>query len=239
MAARLGVFLIVWLWLLPLGEVPRPLMVVWNVGQGQWVTVRDERGCWHFDAGGESAPWRQVMRLCRHLPNYLSLSHWDWDHIGFVAQMAYHLPNTCLLHEPPGSATARKARIVERIGRCSIPPTYPFWENPAVTDSSNALSRVLHWRGILIPGDSTRHEEAVWRQTLDLRSVRILILGHHGSQTSTSRELLHTLSSLRMAIASSRYERYGHPHRRVREELQHAHVPLITTEDWGHIIIWL
>ena len=56
------------------------LAVVWNVGQGQWVTIRYHDQCHHFDVGGESRPPQKLLqKLCpKNTTQALFLSHWDW-----------------------------------------------------------------------------------------------------------------------------------------------------------------
>jgi competence protein ComEC len=103
-------------------------LIVWNVGQGQFVTMTDESGCWHFDIGGEFAPWKSVMSECRGRRNFVSLSHWDWDHVGMVAAAARFLPNMCLLFPPPGEngKSPRKLRQLQNIHACPRPaPSNP------------------------------------------------------------------------------------------------------------------
>ena len=77
------------------GDVSRQL-IVWNVGQGQWVTLIDRSECWHFDTGGEIAPWDGLIELCATRLNRIFLSHWDKDHISFANGLARRTPS-CLL----------------------------------------------------------------------------------------------------------------------------------------------
>src|SRR4051812_4322121 len=85
--------------------LPSPLdrtgLIVWNVGQGQFVTLNLLEACLHFDMGGEEFP-RAVASVCRHKKNYFYLSHWDWDHIGFVQRAQRLLPDSCLAKGPTG-----------------------------------------------------------------------------------------------------------------------------------------
>jgi len=209
--------------------------VVWNVGQGQWVTMLDEQGCWHFDAGGEFAPWEQIARLCRSRKNHVWLSHWDWDHIGFIPRLRRTLQQSCLFEVPVGLASAKKTALLKDFALCRA---YPFaqWEPPD-RGKSNDRSRVTEVYSFLIPGDSTSAQEKIWiRKMMGLQTrTRVLILGHHGSRTSSSKLLLEELKYLRMAVSSSRFRRYGHPHREVESLLRSARVPLLTTEAWGNI----
>lgn len=52
-----------WVWMILLGitfsgiplaeKSSRRYLVIWNIGQGQWVTAINETICFHFDMGGE------------------------------------------------------------------------------------------------------------------------------------------------------------------------------------------
>jgi competence protein ComEC len=117
------------------------------------------------------------------------------------------------------------------------------WQNDtkiwkaAPNASSNAQTHVILFSDILIPGDSPQAQENIWRHQPWISQTRILLLGHHGSQTSTSQELLRALPRLKLGISSARWARYHHPHSAVELRLRKANVPLIRTEDWGNI--WL
>jgi competence protein ComEC len=276
LAARLCLFVVI-LFLPPRLSLDfRPSLIIWNVGQGQWVSIVDDHGCWHFDMGGEFAPWEAVMAECRARRNFVSLSHWDWDHVGFVGRARFYLPNICLLLPPQGRSTPRKEKLLSGMEDCAglddwkvddqmangvnaiaanekrlktqaqaqandDRPRLPFshW-NGAIDKTANASSRVILWRGILMPGDSSRDQEKYWvRAIKNLSRTRILILGHHGSATSTGEDLLRTLKNVRVAIASARFKRYGHPHLRVRTDLSRSGIPLLRTEDWGTIRVAL
>jgi competence protein ComEC len=239
MAKAFCVFLIILLVSRPLSREDPIELIVWNVGQGQWATIIADNICWHLDMGGEFAPWGEIIGRCRQRLNVISLSHWDMDHIGFAPRAKIHLANLCLLNEPLGEASKHKQTLLRGIPRCPIPSPFSQWANPAGR-SANAKSWVVTWRGVLAPGDSPRDQEKTWIHRLTgLSQVHYLILGHHGSRTSTSIELLHALSHLKLAVSSARQQRYGHPHPEVVQELSRAHVPLLRTEEWGSIHLFL
>jgi len=238
MAARAGLFL--FLILLAKSTAPEDArhVVVWNVGQGLWTTMVDG-GCWHFDMGGEFAPWAQIMALCRPRKNYVHLSHWDSDHINFVSRANYWLPNICRFGVPQREAKPKKLAMVKRLAECQSKMPFAPWE-PQSASNSNDASSVVAWHGLLVPGDSSKTSEKRWASELaGVSQTRILLLGHHGSHTSTSHELLKRLPHLKAAVASARRKRYGHPHSEVERALRNFRVPLLTTEDWGNIIFWL
>lgn len=213
------------------------MLIVWNVGQGQFVTIKDEAGCWHFDMGGEFAPWTEIMNECRLSPNFVSFSHWDWDHVGLAGRASRFLPDICMLHPPPGETgkSPRKLKQLSQLQTCRLRSPFATWTGNLFS-TTNASSRVVLWQKILIPGDSPIDQEKLWLKAIDnVEEAKFLILGHHGSQTSTGKDLLKKLARVRLAIASSRHQRYGHPHLRVQVALGKRAIPLLTTEEWGTI----
>lgn len=227
-----------------------PALITWNVGQGLWVTWVDDRTCWHFDMGGEFAPWQALRALCRPRENLVRLSHWDMDHIGFIARAQRRLPNLCLWQKPIGPGSATKRALIAKIKSCIQPGAQagPQPEHDPAREilspshsaarTSNDMSHVyLISHAALLPGDSTSHAEKTWAYSLHNVEFRALILGHHGSRTSTSDLLLNETKRIGLAIASARRSRYGHPHREVVERLKRNSIPVLSTEDWGSLIV--
>jgi competence protein ComEC len=231
-------------------------MIIWNVGQGLWVTWVLPDACLHFDAGGERAPWKKLRSACRNRRNILHFSHWDWDHIGLAAQLAKHVSSVCIRDLPLGPRSPAKERFLSKIPVCE--DVVSTCGGSGVTEifsgiaakkkakkiSSNETSRVYlidgRWRSALLPGDSVSGAEKIWAEAPALRNqisrIGLLVLGHHGSRTSTSSFLLERLPRLRQAVASARKSRYGHPHEIIRSRLHRRGVALLSTEDWGTLI---
>lgn len=216
-------------------------LVVWNVGQGQWATQVQAKHCLHFDMGGEKNPLSKVRHLCASKKNFIYLSHWDWDHISFALKARKSLPDSCLLLPPLGTSSFRKMKILKAYPLCAPEEAtrdgvQELTSNLDSTKKSNDLSHVLLIRNQwLIPGDSGSGQEKIWSEVSEIRQTKFLLLGHHGSRTSTSEILLQALPVLKMAIASARFEKYGHPHQEVALRLRRHQVPLLKTEDWGNL----
>lgn len=239
MAARACVFNLILLLAVPIAREGHSRFIVWNVGQGLWTTMYAGAECWHFDMGGEFAPWGEILRLCRGTTNVVHLSHWDSDHISFTGRANYLLPNICRAGLPAGEPSPRKKKMVRRMRECGHAIPYQEWF-PAGTGPSNDMSSIVAWNGVVIPGDSSKTAEKKWVPTLSgVESTRVLVLGHHGSRTSTGNLLLKSMPELRMAVASARRKRYGHPHEEVRQILNRKGVALLNTEDWGNLVFWL
>jgi len=238
MAARCGLFALILFWSLRLGQdIDGPQLIVWNVGQGQWSTFVDQGICWHIDAGGEHAPWKSIRQTCGDKQNRFSFSHWDWDHVSFAARALKNLSHSCLSLAPQGKSSRRKMALMEKMSPCPSRPPFQSWQDRRARNS-NDLSRIFLWRQVLLPGDSSKKEERLWLESFaGLSRVHWLLLGHHGSRTSTSEQLLYRLPALRGAIASARWQKYGHPHAEVRAALLRHRIPLLSTEEWGSLHI--
>lgn len=225
------------------GPAFRDLFIIWNVGQGQWVTANQRNRCEHFDFGGEIMPMSKIKNQCSGKDNYLYLSHWDYDHWGGLKRLIKSIPNLC--HAPWPLLTLGKTlpKIAHPIPLCKSPlepwyrPEIDFVKQKGIV--SNDLSQVFVFQNrILIPGDSTTRMEELWTanlRKLEKKRIQVLILGHHGSKTSTSEALLQHLPHLKLAIATAREARYGHPHSVVLHRLKNHRVPVLRTEDWGNI----
>lgn len=223
----------------PLNPALAPEWVIWNVGQGQWVTRVDLFDCDHFDMGGEVFPER-VTELCESKRNRVYFSHWDWDHIAFIKRIRQRFKILCIAAHPAGPSRGRNY-LLRGIPDCKkshaqireLTPTRIQSKRP--NDHSRIF--VVDHR-MLIPGDSTSSQEKFWSQNLP-NTIQVLVAGHHGSKTSTSTTLLRRLPNLSLAVASSRRKKYGHPHHEVVNRLLTQGIPILSTEDWGAIFLRL
>ena len=216
--------------------------VIWNIGQGQWTTLVTENHCDHFDMGGEYDLSKKIKKYCGSRDHRIHLSHWDADHIGFVAKLKRLTKNICLYNIPKGETSTHKRKIIEDIPMC-LNSEKDFLTIYSGSNKQNATpndtSEVVETHHILIPGDSPKKEEKIWSFNHDIINTEGLILGHHGSHTSTSDVLLLHLSHLKWAVATARKKRYGHPHPETLARLKKNKTPVLLTEDWGSIIFKL
>ncbi|MGZ3769493.1 MAG: hydrolase [Bdellovibrio sp.] len=215
-------------------------LVIWNVGQGQFVSFVSPLFCHHFDMGGEFFPWKKILSECQKKDNEVFLSHWDWDHIGALNTLKGKnlLNNFCIALRPLGNSSQHKMKLLEPFPSCPTEKISELiWKPPMGQKDSNSLSQVVKINETLIPGDSPVTQEKIWSRLNWIKSSRVLILGHHGSKTSTSTELLQSLPYLKMSISSARWKRYHHPDASIEARLQHYRIPLLKTEEWGNIWI--
>jgi competence protein ComEC len=214
-------------------------LIVWNVGQGSWATLKSEGVCEHFDMGGEHAPQEAIASMCARARTEVYFSHWDWDHIGLTQTARKLLPKLCVQAQPGGPApNSHKAALIAGLPRCEDTPHaseifLSHLSSRAKLRSANDFSQVFTQDDIVFPGDSPDKEEVLWRTRAG--HARILIAGHHGSKTSTSEALLEKLTDLKEIVASARKQKYGHPHPAMLARAQRHLLPVITTEEWGSL----
>lgn len=213
--------------------------LIWNVGQGQWLTLVENTTCSHFDFGGEVFSLKQnrsrFIQNCKNKSNQLYLSHADFDHYSFYNFILKNSFHVCWQMRPQEALK----RITGESPFCAdFPAAIHVLHTDTEIKRRNESSSVLQVKTLLIPGDSPIQKEKIWARHIPQKNqIEILILGHHGSQTSSSKILLSRLPRLKMAIASSRYKKYGHPHKKVLERLKIHHLNVIRTEDWGTLMI--
>lgn len=198
-----------------IGDAFLPFLVVWNVGQGQWVSYVAPHICIHIDIGGEVYP-RYVDKLCKYKPNYIEISHWDFDHYRFLKR--FQKKHVSFL-------------------QAKLPLKLVF--ETSEFKNKNANSKIHRLGPVLLSGDSTLTAEKRWLSKIP-KDVQILLVPHHGSKTSSSPALIQKLrAKIKLAIASARREKYNHPHPVIVKRYREAKIPFLSTEDWGHIMIAL
>lgn len=219
------------------------LVLFWNVGQGQWVTAITPDHCLHYDFGGELSYWQKnknlFLKLCKDKQNILNLSHADLDHLSLYSVFTKALPNICWYEfdhtSIPASRISRKLPLCLNTEIANQKRIY----KPQKFTNKNESSFIFSYKSILIPGDSPQRQEKLWARFIDSSKIHFLVLGHHGSKTSTSETLLSKLPNLKMAIVQSRQKRFNHPHPETLKRLKKYHIPVLKVEDWGNTAIQL
>ena len=208
--------------------------VVWNVGQGSWATLMSIDKCFHIDIGGEKYP-DKVDQQCAGRNNIIYITHEDWDHISYFQRFSRKTKFHCLVKNQ--TFTKKYLQLAKKC-KGPLPSFIRRIDKGSSSGSRNQMSSIyIVLNKVLITGDAPIKREKIWMRKVD-RTLPILILGHHGSHTSTSVKLLNRIRPS-FAIASARKTRYSHPHKTVSEKLKNRRIPLLRTEIWGHIFMTL
>jgi competence protein ComEC len=242
--------------------VPRPApgqfeLLAADVGQGTAVLLRTARHSLLYDSGPQFTPQsdagqRVLLPLLRALGvrelDLLLLSHRDQDHVGGAASLLAGLPVRGLVssldegHVLLTDEGGRPQRRCERGQRWQwdgvdfeiLHPAAADYDAPGL--KPNALSCVLSvaaaGQRLLLSGDIEAAQERALLGLPQLRST-LLMLPHHGSQTSSTPEFLDAVAP-RQAFAQAGYRnRFGHPAPAVLARLQARGVRVWTSADCG------
>lgn len=250
------------LFLLPLWLPPPALsgaqlrVTVIDVGQGLSVLVETAGHRLLYDTGPALGPradagarfvlpvlWRRgLYRLDR-----LLLSHDDLDHTGGASSVLAGVAVAEVLGSRPPAVRAppgqrwRDCRAGERWHweGWEFAILYPDAQERAGADSDNNRSCVLRIRRggstLLLPGDLERPGEAALLARLppEELAATVLVLGHHGSRTSSSPAFLAAVRP-RWALASAGYRNpFRHPARQVLRRLESAGIEWRNTASSG------
>lgn len=187
------------------------------------------------------------------------ITHGDPDHMGGAAGVlasvavgeawfGIRVPR----HEPGNELLADLAsrRVVVRNLRAGgamthggvrlrvLHPPEPDWERQRVrNDDSVVFEAVYGDAAILLAGDITAQVERAIVPQLTPARVRVLKVAHHGSRTSTSRELLEAWRPQLALVSAGRGNTFGHPAREVVERLEQAGARVLRTDRDGQITL--
>ena len=238
-----------------------------DVGQGDAVVVQFPDGqSLLVDTGGTPGPFDIGGRVVtpalwalgiRQL-DWLAITHADLDHIGGAEAVladlsprevweAVPVPRNPDLRALRVSASERRTawRTLQRGDRLAIGdvvievvhPPLPEWERQKVrNDDSLVLKLVYGHVEFLLTGDAGKEFEG--SQRLEAESLlRILKVGHHGSRTSTSEQLVAKIRPHIALVSAGRSNLFGHPAPDVMARLDRAGTTVFRTDRDAAIIL--
>lgn len=200
------------------------------MGQGSWATIVEARNCWHFDMGGQTPPNNQkLFKYCRGKSNKLAISHADTDHIRYIKRYAKSLKLCLFTNE---KLYSRRIPNLENCESVKSPLRRLFKSSFSKKNEGDVYS----WeQRIIFTGDLYKKQELLISPK-SLESIEFLIVGHHGSKTSSHPKFVSRMPLLKQALVSARKRVYGHPHTTTKKTFKHYRVPLIQTEHFGSLI---
>lgn len=222
-----------------------------DVGQGLAVAIRTRNHLLLYDTGpgdGAGRDWlaAAVAPLLHHWGappiNHLIISHRDLDHAGgrasaarlFAPEMVSE-PNA---ENPEHSCQRGTAWQWDGVAFEILHPG-PFL--PYLGNDSSCVLRVRgeHW-SVLLPGDLGRQGESQvighYQQNNEL-AADVLLVGHHGSRSSTSAAWLSAIRPGLALISRGRYNRFGFPHEQVVQRLRAESITVLDSAHCGGL--WL
>lgn len=89
---------------------------------------------------------------------------------------------------------------------------------------------------VLLTGDAPETAEQMF--AAQAGHIDVLKVGHHGSVTSTTNELLDAIQPTKSIVSVGKQNRYGHPHPLILERLRLHHTSILQTMREGDILLW-
>lgn len=223
-------------------------VTVLDVGQGQCILLQNGGKTFLVDCGGdddrEAADAAASLLYSRGISRLdgLIVTHTDGDHMGGAANLLSRVDTALLILPTVCTELEADSRIfVDRTvelswdgGKMTIFGE-KFWEST----NENSLCILLDTEkcDILITGDRSIRGEERLIDTGMLRKVDVLIAGHHGSRTATSRQLLEILEPELVCISVGADNPYGHPAQETLQRLAEFGCRVYRTDHNGTITI--
>lgn len=226
-----------------------------DVGQGLSVVVQTRNHILIYDTGpafgpGADAGGRVVLPYLHwagaRQVDTLVLSHDDLDHTGGARSVIEGIPVTRELGAWPASVSSLSTPHEP----CAAGQDWTWdgvhfevlfpWPGLELKGDNNQ-SCVLRVEGaghtLLLPGDLEKPGEMqLVEQDAGYLHADVLVLGHHGSATSSSPAFL-TEVSPQVALVSAGYRnRFHHPSAKVIDRVESMHLPWLSTVDSGALI---
>lgn len=236
---------------------------VMDVGSGQCIALTEESHTVVIDCGSKGTNVNAGSEASSYLHShgrtkidYLLLTHLHEDHAkGAVRLMNMMQVDTLIL--PEDAAANAESGMLESIlsaaeengvkvvyisedteltaGDMRLSIYAPF-ERGDKNERGLMLSARVGNKDLLVTGDAAESTERKLVKKQDLSETDILMVGHHGSKYSTSKELLEEAEP-ELAIISVGYNSYGHPTNEVLEKLEYYGIETYRTDLSGRIQI--
>lgn len=228
-------------------------VTVLDVGQGQCVLIQSGGDCYVVDCGsqwgsraGELAADALKGQGISQISG-LILTHYDFDHTSGARELM-ELVDTDTLYLPHTPDADRSlAQGAEQVYWISTVLELPCGEGkitilPGEKDSTgNESSLCILFQAencdILITGDRNKDGEEYLLEQIDLPRLDVLIVGHHGADSSTGFPLLQKTRPDTAVISVGEGNPYGHPQPQVLLRLELFGCRVLRTDQNGTIVL--
>lgn len=232
-------------------------VTVLPVGQGQCILLQSRGRTFMVDCGGdydqdagECAAETLLSHGIRRIDG-LILTHYDRDHVGGVEYLAQRIDVGAVFLPQASDSDGRMETML-----ASIPEAERIWVTEDMTISTDTINLTIFAPeggtfgnescaavlfqsekcDTLITGDLSAFRERQLLRRVEIPDLEVLIVGHHGSQNSTSAELLAATRPDVAIISVGEDNSYGHPAQETLDRLEEAGCEIYRTDLHGEII---
>ena len=231
-----------------------------DVGQGDSILIKlkNNKGNILIDTGGELIDGKPKYDIANNITipylksegidhlDYLILTHGDYDHAGMAINLIKNFKiNNLVLNKGNNSLENKIIKSFNKniinisSGTIKINNINLIFLNDLNAHNENDDSLIIYTnienKNILLMGDASKESEKYLLNTYNLPKMDILKVGHHGSDTSSSKKFIQTVSPNISLISAGKNNIYGHPHQITLKNLKNSKI--FTTKNDGAIKI--
>lgn len=238
-----------------------------DVGQGDSILIHSKDKTMLVDTGGvinySREKWQErkneksltnyvtipvLKKLGIRKIDYLVLTHGDFDHMGEALKLIkqYRVEDIYLNQ---GNFNLLEKKVIKKyrhvyqirekeeivLGNINIVQINKEFSDE--NDSSSILLMYYKNKKILLTGDASKKSEEYILNKYNIGKIDVLKIGHHGSKTSTSDELLEELRPSLVIISCGKNNRFNHPHKETIDKLKEYRIKYLRTDISGTIRI--
>jgi competence protein ComEC len=233
-------------------------VVVCDVGQGDAILASYKDIQILIDTGPDNK--KLLSCLDRHMPFWdkeievVILTHGDSDHVGGLNDLLKSYKVDQFFTNGLLNQDIEQKIYSKKIGQNDLISTNMFDfevvspdKNEASLKDGNSASVVgyLDYKGrerwsMFMTGDMDLETEQrlVWREIVT-KTVEVLKVSHHGSETATGEEILNILKPKVAVISVGKNNKFGHPRKEVLERLKARNIKIERTDEIGDVIFKL
>ncbi len=225
-------------------------MRVFDIGQGLAILVQTRDHAMLFDTGpkfGQFSTGERVLlpALRRHGVTRLDriiVSHAAADHAGGLDAILLNLPvDDVLSGESDRLEGSRRCRSGETWfwNEVEFRILWPVGDDRLSSNDSSCVVQIISGGGrILLTGDiEAKAEQALVRAYGTELESSVLVVPHHGSNTSSTQSFLAAVGAKIAVVSAGSHNRYGHPSPEVIDQYERLGIRLLNTAQHGEIII--
>lgn len=227
-----------------------------DVGQGDGIIITYKNTQMLVDTG--SGNKKMLQCLANFIPFWdkkieaIVVTHWDDDHAGGLGdiQRSYKIGDIYSGSRPAGSFDQINYSInlvqndLIKMGLISYEVLSPETneENGGLDNNEMSVVGLLSYKDkkFLLTGDAPDDVEKkiAWRilQNRNDKTIDVLKVSHHGSDTATSEDLLKVIKPQIAVISVGKNNKFGHPKDQVLKKLESYGVTIKMTDIQGNIV---
>ncbi len=225
--------------------IPKDFFMIIDVKQGDSSLFYSNNKVVLIDTGGvyQKQVSEDTIEMLKSLGirkiDYLFLTHGDFDHMGDSIYLVNNFKvNQVFLNA--NELSNQESKLINELDKKNI--SYSFFKEQdslrvnnlniielnRIDEDENASSLVLYIlfkdKKILMMGDATTSSEDYILDKYNLGQIDYLKVGHHGSNTSSSKRFIETIKPKYSFISVGLNNRYGHPKEEVLETLSNSRI---------------